>query len=73
LTIYRNPILFRFEEKRQLLKAIRDRKDQLFGPNAAKMKPNVKQGNLLGCNSGKFQPFLALWDEVISVFKVSFL
>lgn len=50
-------VVMKFEEKRQLLKAIRDRKDQLFGPNAAKMKPNVKQ---------------QLWDEVISVFKVSF-
>lgn len=50
-----NRVVMKFEEKRQLLKAILDRKDQLFGPNAAKMKPTVKQ---------------QLWDDTISSFKV---
>jgi hypothetical protein len=47
-------VVMKFEEKRQLLKAILDRKEQLFGPNAAKMKPTVKQ---------------QLWDDTISAFK----
>ncbi|KAI6213164.1 hypothetical protein M3Y94_00118300 [Aphelenchoides besseyi] len=47
-------VVMKFEEKRQLLQAILDRKDQLFGAVAAKMKPAIKQ---------------SLWEEVISTFR----
>ncbi|CAD5223069.1 unnamed protein product [Bursaphelenchus okinawaensis] len=47
-------VIMKFEEKRLLLQAICDRKEALFGPNAAKMKPAQKQ---------------ALWEEVIDTFR----
>lgn len=42
-------VVMKFEEKRQLLQAICDRRERLFGQAAAKMKPAQKQ---------------ALWEEV---------
>ncbi|KAI6220848.1 hypothetical protein M3Y99_01588400 [Aphelenchoides fujianensis] len=49
-----NRVVMKFEEKRVLLQAILDRKDQLFGAVASKMKPSVKQ---------------ELWGDVIATFR----
>lgn len=49
-------VVMKFEEKRVLLQAILDRRDSLFGPLAAKMKPAKKQ---------------ALWENAIAAFRAS--